>query len=78
MQEACADCAVVDLGLPRLQDGLEAIRDFKTVCPNLGVYVLTGTRESALSKLDLVDETFTKGGPVLPLIAALKKRYYDV
>lgn len=72
------DAAVVDLGLPTIQDGLELIRDLKALDSGMRVVVLTGSTQRALAN-DLnsapVDDLFIKPASTAALVRKL--RSYD-
>ncbi len=69
------DCAVIDLRLPREQDGLQLIRDLKGLLPEVLVYVITGSRSHlgvAPPELALAEGVFGKGTSIRPLLQRLK------
>jgi two-component system, NtrC family, phosphoglycerate transport system response regulator PgtA len=67
--------AVIDLGLPAVEDGLELIRDLKALDSGMRVIVLTGSGKSTLRSAlepNLVDRFFTKPASTAELIRALR------
>ena len=69
------EAAVVDLGLPTVQDGLELIRDLKALNSAMRVVVLTGSTRSALAKdIDSapVDDLFIKPASTAALVRKLR------
>jgi DNA-binding response OmpR family regulator len=67
--------AVVDLGLPAVEDGLELIRDLKALDSGMRVIVLTGSGKNTLRgalEPDLVDHLFVKPASTADLIRALR------
>lgn len=67
--------AVVDLGLPTIQDGLELIRDLKALNAAIRVVVITGsTRKALANDLDFaaVDDLFIKPASTAALIRKLR------
>jgi two-component system OmpR family response regulator len=69
------EAAVVDLSLPTIQDGLELIRDLKTLDSAIRVVVLTGSSQRTLAKdLDSapVDDLFIKPASTAALVRKLR------
>ncbi|HEX6545640.1 MAG TPA: response regulator [Bryobacteraceae bacterium] len=69
------EAAVVDLGLPTIQDGLELIRDLKALDSSIRVVVLTGATQRSLAKeLDSapVDSLFIKPASTAALVRKLR------
>lgn len=67
--------AIVDLGLPTIQDGLQLIRDLKALDSTIRVLVLTGSSRKTLDNdLDriLVDDLFVKPASTAALIRTLR------
>jgi two-component system, response regulator, stage 0 sporulation protein F len=67
--------AVIDLGLPAMEDGVELIRELKARDSGMRVIVLTGSGKSVISsKLEphLVDHLFVKPASTADLIRTLR------
>lgn len=67
--------AVIDLGLPSIQEGLQLIRELKALDSAIRVLVLTGSsRKTVENDLDriLVDDLFVKPAPTAALIRTLR------
>ena len=67
--------AVIDLGLPKVEDGVELIRDLKALDSGIRVIVLTGSGKNTLRAAlepDLVDHLFVKPASTADLIRALR------
>jgi len=62
LTEAHIDCVVADLRLPKLSDGLQLIRDLRTVSPELRIIVLSGVTAVLDNQAErkLVDQVLTK------------------
>lgn len=67
--------AVIDLGLPAMEDGLELIRELKALDAGMRVIVLTGSGKTSVRSAlepDLVDHLFVKPASTADLIRALR------
>lgn len=67
--------AVVDLGLPTIQDGLELIQDLKALDSGIRLLVITGSTHKTLAKnLDFasVDDIFIKPASTAALVRKLR------
>ncbi len=65
---------ILDLRLPKEEDGLRLLRELKLADPERPVYVLTGAGVSATGtrpELRFCDGLFQKGASILPLLEAL-------
>lgn len=70
------ECAIVDLGLPTEELGLQLLRDLKKIDPAMHLVVLTGgnaQRLTATPENRLIDRVFTKGSPSGALIRVLNE-----
>ena len=68
-------CAVVDLCLPREEDGLALIRSLKDLHSSLSILVLTGKSTHRLQskpEWKLITAVMTKGSPAAYLLAKAK------
>jgi DNA-binding response OmpR family regulator len=73
--------AIVDLGLPTIDDGLELIRDLKRQNPGMRVIVLTGRRRNSFENrpgADLIDQLLMKPASTAALIQALRSLLGDL
>jgi DNA-binding response OmpR family regulator len=69
------DCAVMDLNMPTVSEGLALIRDLKLINANMHVIVLTGADTHVFemrSEAALVDQVFKKPAVSAQLIRKLK------
>jgi DNA-binding response OmpR family regulator len=67
--------AVVDLRLPRIEDGLELIRDLKAMDSTMRVIVLTGKMPASFAswpEAAMVDDLLIKPSPTAELIRTLR------
>ncbi len=68
-------CAVVDLCLPSVEDGLETVRDLRNGSAGLHIIVLTGFHPHTLqhsAALELADEVMLKGSGAGLLVESLR------
>ena len=75
MQSESFDCAVVDLCLPTVEAGLEAVRDLRAHSSSIYIVVLTGfgRRTSQYASAHaLADEVLIKGTGAAGLVERLK------
>lgn len=68
-------CAIVDLHLPALEDGLRLVRNLKSLNSTMTIFVLTGRAPEELnSYLDqhMIEAVFIKGKAIRPLLERLQ------